>query len=117
MFNLKLWLHIEGGLVLLAACVFYHQLHGGWMLFALLLLTPDLIMLGYLINRKFGTASYNLVHTYAVPLLLLSIFALTGQNSGLPFVAIWFAHIGMDRMFGFGLKYETSFKDTHLQRL
>jgi hypothetical protein len=23
----------------------------------------------------------------------------------------------LDRMFGFGLKYETSFKDTHLQRL
>ncbi|MEH7648941.1 DUF4260 family protein, partial [Bacillus toyonensis] len=30
---------------------------------------------------------------------------------------IWIAHIGMDRMFGYGLKYETDFKDTHIQRL
>ena len=117
MFNPKLLLRIEGALILFTACVFYHQLHSRWILFALLLLTPDLIMFGYLINRKVGTASYNLVHTYTGPLVLLSTFALTGQNSGLPFVAIWFAHIGMDRMFGFGLKYETSFKDTHLQRL
>ncbi|AIM07305.1 hypothetical protein BAHan_3779 [Bacillus anthracis] len=30
---------------------------------------------------------------------------------------IWTAHIGMDRMFGYGLKYETEFKGTHIQRL
>jgi Domain of unknown function (DUF4260) len=27
---------------------------------------------------------------------------------------IWIAHIGLDRMLGFGLKYPTRFKDTHL---
>jgi hypothetical protein len=26
-------------------------------------------------------------------------------------------HIGMDRALGFGLKYETDFKDTHLGRV
>jgi hypothetical protein len=97
MFNPKLLLRVEGALVLLTACASYHQLHAGWLLFALLFLTPDLVMLGYLINRKVGTASYNLVHTYAGPLVLLLIFILTGRNSGLPFVAIWFAHIGMGR--------------------
>lgn len=30
---------------------------------------------------------------------------------------IWLAHIGMDRMLGYGLKYPTDFKDTHLGRL
>jgi len=30
---------------------------------------------------------------------------------------IWLAHIGMDRLFGFGLKYPTDFKDTHLGRV
>ena len=30
---------------------------------------------------------------------------------------IWFAHIGMDRALGFGLKYEFDFADTHLGRL
>ena len=30
---------------------------------------------------------------------------------------IWFAHIGFDRMMGFGLKYPTRFGDTHLGRI
>jgi hypothetical protein len=30
---------------------------------------------------------------------------------------IWFAHIGADRLLGFGLKYATDFKDTHLSRV
>jgi hypothetical protein len=30
---------------------------------------------------------------------------------------IWFAHIGMDRALGYGLKYETGFNDTHLGRI
>ncbi len=30
---------------------------------------------------------------------------------------IWFAHIGGDRLLGFGLKYPTEFKDTHLNRV
>jgi hypothetical protein len=34
-----------------------------------------------------------------------------------PYGLIWAAHIGMDRVLGFGLKYETRFSDTHLDRL
>ena len=30
---------------MLAACLFYHQLHGSWVWFAVLFLTPDLFML------------------------------------------------------------------------
>ena len=30
---------------------------------------------------------------------------------------VWFAHIGMDRALGYGLKYDTDFKDTHLGRI
>ena len=34
------------------------------------------------------------------------------------FVAlIWLAHIGADRLFGYGLKYPTAFNDTHLSRV
>ncbi len=29
---------------------------------------------------------------------------------------VWFAHIGFDRMVGYGLKYPTDFFDTHLRR-
>jgi hypothetical protein len=30
---------------------------------------------------------------------------------------IWLAHIGLDRAVGYGLKYPTAFKETHLQRV
>lgn len=74
-------------------------------------------MLGYLVNVRVGTLIYNAVHTYAGPLLLVAISA-SGIHSGLlPYALIWTAHLGMDRMLGFGLKYPTTFKDTHLQHV
>jgi hypothetical protein len=30
---------------------------------------------------------------------------------------IWLAHVGADRLLGYGLKYPTGFRDTHLQRV
>jgi hypothetical protein len=113
----KLLLHAEGAAVLFTACICYHQLHGSWLWFALLILTPDLFALGYLVNKTVGAMMYNLVHTYTAPLLLLLGLWLAGQSSYLWLVLIWLAHIGMDRMVGYGLKYETAFKDSHLQRV
>ena len=113
----KLFLHIEGAAVLLAACVFYHQLHGNWLWFALLFLTPDLSMLGYLAGKRLGATIYNLVHTYSAPLLLLGLLWLAGMNPYLWIPLIWIAHIAFDHLLGYGLKYETAFKDTHLQQV
>ena len=108
---------IEGGAVLAAACVLYHQSHGRWRWFGLLFLAPDLSMLGYLVNTRLGAMTYNLVHTYATPLTLLGVLWFAGQASYAWLAVIWFAHVGFDRMLGYGLKYETAFKDTHLQRV
>lgn len=113
----KYLLQIEGTVVLLAACISYHLLRGSWLWFALLFLTPDIFMLGYAVNKNVGAAIYNIAHTYVLPLLLLSALWLAGQTSYLWIPVIWLAHIGMDRMLGYGLKYETAFKDTHLQRV
>lgn len=33
------------------------------------------------------------------------------------FVLIWIAHIGFDRTLGYGLKYDSGFKFTHLGRI
>jgi hypothetical protein len=113
----KILLRLEGTAVLIAACIAYQQVHGSWLLFAVLLLSPDLFMLGYLLNPKIGAAAYNLVHTYIGPILLLCIVWIANSPSALPFVLIWLAHVGMDRMFGYGLKYPTAFKDTHFCRV
>ncbi len=113
----KLLLHIEGGIVLLAACVLYQHLNARWLWFAVLFLVPDISMLGYLVDKKAGAMAYNFVHTYTVPIALLLALWLSGQVSYVWVVLIWVAHIGFDRLLGYGLKYETAFKDTHLNRL
>jgi Domain of unknown function (DUF4260) len=83
----------------------------------LLFLAPDLSMAGYLVGKKSGAMFYNSAHTYTVPLLAFLVLWLSGQTSFLGLILIWLAHIGFDRIVGYGLKYETAFKDTHLQRV
>jgi hypothetical protein len=91
--------------------------HYHWWLFALLFLVPDLFMLGYLKNGKWGAAAYNLVHTLTGPLLLLGGGLVFGALQCIPYALIWLAHLGIDRALGYGLKYPTFFKDTHLQHV
>ena len=74
-------------------------------------------MLGYLKDAKWGSAAYNLVHTLFGPILLLAVALLLPAASCIPYALIWLAHIGFDRMLGYGLKYPTFFKDTHLQHV
>jgi uncharacterized protein DUF4260 len=110
-------LRIEGFAVLVSSVIFYWAWDYGWILFAILLLAPDISIAGYLIGPKVGASAYNLVHTLAVPLLLMAFSVLTMRLWFVPYGLIWTAHIAMDRVLGFGLKYPTNFKDTHLQRV
>lgn len=110
-------LRLEGASVLGLSIFFYHQNHASWILFAVLFLSPDLFMLGYLVNPQIGAAVYNSVHTLFGPGVLIAIAILASKWQLLPFALIWTAHIGFDRMLGYGLKYPTRFKDTHLQHV
>ena len=112
-----LLLRIEGLSVLIVAAVIYGYQSYSWLMFALLLLAPDLSMLGYLFGQTIGSISYNLIHTYAFPLGLALISLLVDAPLGMQLALIWLAHIGMDRAVGYGLKYPTGFKDTHLERV
>ena len=112
-----LLLRLEEALLLVGAVVLYAHFHFSWMRFAVLLLAPDLFMLGYLSNPRVGAAMYNLGHSFAIPLLLFA--TAYGRQSSL-FTAvglIWTAHIALDRMLGYGLKYPIKFNDTHLQHI
>ena len=113
----RLFLHIEGGVVLITACVYYGHLHASWAWFAVLFLAPDVSMLGYLAGKKAGALAYNLGHTYTTPILLALALWLSGHADYIWLAVIWVAHIGFDRLLGYGLKYETAFKDTHLQKI
>lgn len=109
-------LRIEGAVALAAATWAYHQLGGPWLWLAVLLLTPDFSMLGYLAGPKIGATCYNAVHSYVAPALLALAGLAFGEHLLLLGALIWAAHIGMDRMLGYGLKYATAFGDTHLGR-
>ncbi|HEX5521238.1 MAG TPA: DUF4260 domain-containing protein [Longimicrobiaceae bacterium] len=111
----RAWLRGEGLAVLLLSVLLYANLGRGWLLFAALLLAPDLSMIGYAAGPRVGAWAYNLVHSYAAPLLLAGAALLSG--SGVHLALIWCAHIGMDRALGYGLKLPTGFQDTHLGRI
>jgi Domain of unknown function (DUF4260) len=115
--NPKVLLRAEGWVILTVSFAAYRQLDGNWVLFFLLFLWPDLFMLGYLVNARLGAALYNLVHTEIGPVYLGSIAVFEHWHNTLLFAIIWIAHIGFDRTLGYGLKYSTFFKDTHLQRV
>lgn len=85
-----------------------------WWWFAVLLLAPDFSMLGYLAGNKAGAWAYNLFHHRGIAIAVyLGGIYLTEPLMQLSGVML-FAHSSMDRMFGYGLKYERGFKFTHL---
>src|SRR4028119_903862 len=105
------------GVALLALSVLLYWVNGGsWLLFGVLLLAPDLSMLGYLAGPKVGAVIYNAFHAYAMPAVVGAFGMVLASPVAIAVALIWFTHIGMDRTVGYGLKYPTSFKDTHLQR-
>lgn len=108
------WLRIEGMAIFIAAIATYAWTGGNWILFAALLLAPDLFMLGYLRGPRFGAVIYNLGHVYAVPLALAAFGLIFTVSEAFPVALIWIAHIGMDRTLGYGLKRPSGFKHTHL---
>ncbi len=109
-------LRIEGAILLLLSILLYNLIGGSWLLFVLLFLAPDLSMLGYLSGTRTGAITYNLFHTYVLPGLFAALGLLVGSTLLVSLALVWFAHIGFDRMVGYGLKYPTGFFDTHLHR-
>jgi hypothetical protein len=109
-------LRAEGAALFVFSLYLYHLAGAGWGTFLLLFLWPDLFMMGYIWNVRMGSSLYNLVHTEILPITLAG-FAFSGHRlPWLCFAIVWLAHIGLDRALAFGLKYPTTFKDTHLQR-
>jgi hypothetical protein len=106
-------LRAEGAAILVLALYFFATSDPNWLLFVALIIAPDLALLGYLAGPRVGGQVYNFVHAYPLPLGLLAA-GLTFAPALLPPALIWLAHIGGDRMLGFGLKLPGGFKETHL---
>ena len=113
----KALLHFEGAIVLVGGVLAYWHVGGNWLLFAVLLFAPDVGMLGYLANPRIGAAIYNLFHLLLWPAVLIFTGWFAGEPLALQVGLIWLCHLGLDHLAGYGFKYPTEFKDTHLQHV
>lgn len=115
--GVRLLLRAEGLAVLAAAVVAYAQFGAGWGWFAALFLLPDVSFLAYLAGPRAGAWAYNAMHSYVGAVGLLAASVVGGAPMLLAVGLVWCAHIGFDRLLGYGLKYSAGFGLTHLGRL
>ena len=96
------------------ALFLFSKLDYGWGTYALLFMTPDLSMLGYLAGPRLGAWTYDLIHHKG---LSVGVYVL-GYLLAIPWLmlagTILLGHSSLDRVFGYGLKYADAFQNTHL---
>jgi hypothetical protein len=109
---------VAEGLALFAlATVAFFFTRASWWLYGVLFFVPDVSFVGYLAGPKMGAIVYNAMHTTLAPALLGALGFALGATLMLAIAAIWAAHIGFDRLLGYGLKYADGFGETHLGRI
>ncbi len=110
-------LRAEGLPLFVAGAAAYGALGGPWLAFIPLLLVPDASAIGFVRDARLGAATYNLAHNLVTAGAVLGLGLWLGIGWLAIAGAILLAHIGMDRVAGYGLKYPTTFKDTHFQHV
>jgi hypothetical protein len=88
-----------------------------WGVYAALFLAPDLSFAAYAAGPRPGAVFYNALHSTLGPAALAGTGLVLNSPPILGIAAVWAAHIGFDRMLGYGLKYASAFGDTHLGRI
>ncbi|WP_406944159.1 DUF4260 domain-containing protein [Halobacillus sp. SY10] len=96
---------------------FYQQNNFSWLAFIFLLFACNVSMISYVINERVGALVYNIFHSYILSVTLILVSTIITLDWLLMVSLIWTAHIGMDRMIGYGLKYHSGFKDSHFQKV
>lgn len=110
----KTILRLEGAGLFGVATAAYFTIGGPLWLFVVLALAPDISMLAYLAGPRVGSSFYNAFHTSLAPVTLGAAGVWFGVTAVIWIALIWAAHIGVDRVVGYGLKYPTGFEHTHL---
>jgi hypothetical protein len=111
------WLRLEGATLLVGALLAYSTTDRSWWLVPLTLLVPDVAAVGYLKGPRLGSRLYNLTHVTPFPAALIGIGWWQDRSLLIALGLVWLAHIGLDRMLGYGLKYDDQFQHTHLGQI
>lgn len=109
--NLIRW---EEAAMLALSVLLFTDLPFAWWFFPALILAPDLGMRGYAFGDKIGAYAYNLFHHKGIAVLVFALGWWLSDDYLILAGIILFGHASMDRIFGYGLKYEKGFKFTHL---
>jgi hypothetical protein len=110
-------LHLEGLVLLAGSIALYLHLDFSLLALALLALAPDVSLLAYVAGPRAGAVAYNAVHTTLGPIALGTVGVLADADVAVQVALVWLAHIGADRTLGYGLKYPSAPRDTHLGRV
>jgi hypothetical protein len=103
----------SGALAVVSAVAFVHLGYSWWWLLVLFLVF-DLSVVGYARSPRLGALTYNLVHSYTMPALLAVGAVVDGAKWAAFLSLVWAFHIAVDRLFGYGLKFQDRFNHTHL---
>ncbi|MGB5435409.1 MAG: DUF4260 domain-containing protein [Maribacter sp.] len=111
---MKTLIKLEEFMMFLLGIFMFGLLGYPWWWFLALILVPDIGMLGYLFGNRIGAITYNLFHHKGLAIILyfagMYFSATFIQLAGI----IIFSHASLDRVLGYGLKYNKGFKYTHL---
>ena len=66
---------------------------------------------------RIGALAYDLSHNLALPGAAVAVGLVAGSPWLVLVGALVVVHVGIDRLLGYGLKYPSGFRDTHLQRV
>lgn len=110
-------LRLEGAVVLAFSVGLYLRYGGNVWFLIPFILAVDVSMAGYAAGPSTGAMTYNALHSWVPGFAVLALGMFGGIDWLVLAGAVLVAHVGMDRMMGYGLKYPTSFADTHLGRI
>ena len=115
--KMKILLKLEELFMFGLALLLFAQLDYGWGIYALLFLAPDLSMIGYLSNPRLGAWTYNMIHHKGLAVTLYVLGSVLSMAWLMLAGVVLLGHSSLDRVFGYGLKNEDSFQNTHLGRI
>jgi hypothetical protein len=110
----RIVLRAEGAAIFALSLLLYGKTDWSWWLMVVLFLAPDVSFLGYLAGPRIGAVVYNAAHSLLGPLVIVAAGLLLPAFILVPVALIWTAHVGFDRLLGYGLKYGAGFGYTHL---
>jgi hypothetical protein len=111
--NTRIFLILESTVIFLGSLLIYLFIGGNWIIFIILLFSPDI----FIKNSRIGSIIYNIGHIHVWAIILILIGILIDLDILILLGLIWISHISIDRAMGYGLKYPSDFKDTHMQKI